>query len=777
MRLLHVRLDRARRLATLVACAGVLAAGSPAVRPAAAQATPAPGATRDSIRRFTVDAALDVSSYGAAGLSPDGRWLAATSSSRRDALGADFSREGDPTYVRPGASRVWVVDTRSGAARAVFPDRRNVRSLVWSPDGRRLAMLVLRGETFEPVIWDRERGTASTVPAPAGRYVAETGDVQWTANGTGLLLTLRTVAWRDSARAQFRRQTTGPVTVQSSSEPFLAWDELRRRGNVRTLARYDLATRRWRDLIPESAWASYTMADDESALSYAVDITKKTDYDVIFGSETRLLTRTLGGADTAARVLLPTLRSTTLVWSPDGTRYAYSRDGRVWVASVRDTAARQIAGPAAGARGDTATADTTAGERARRAKERFAVSRFSPAGDALLLSNSEGLWLADPATGSKEMFVTTPDSTSQAPRTTVAAWSEDGQTIYLATASRTRWERGLARYDRRTRQTTQLVRDARTYSNVRLSKDGGTMVLNIAEGNRPADVYAADADFGNVRRLTDANPTLRATRLGKTELLSYLDADGKTRYAVVYYPADYEAGKRYPTVFNPYEEFFDDSFDATANVLTANDYLVVKPSVGFDIGYPGEAWVKGVTSAANKLIEMGVADSARLGVHGTSYGGYATNLLITQTRRFKAAINISGKVDMISFYTDSPRLGVRNVHAAEKSQDRIGATLWQQPQKYVQHSAVMFADRIETPLLLITGGEDHNVPALNTREMYYALRRLGKEVTWVNYVNGGHGTPTTNAAEFTDYHRRILAWYDRYLKGASPKKEVSAGGR
>ena len=50
-------------------------------------------------------------------------------------------------------------------------------------------------------------------------------------------------------------------------------------------------------------------------------------------------------------------------------------------------------------------------------------------------------------------------------------------------------------------------------------------------------------------------------------------------------------------------------------------------------------------------------------MHGTSYGGYATNLLITQTNRFKAAINISGKVDIISFYTDSPRLGVRNVFA------------------------------------------------------------------------------------------------------------------
>ncbi|HEV8234045.1 MAG TPA: prolyl oligopeptidase family serine peptidase, partial [Gemmatimonadaceae bacterium] len=173
--------------------------------------------------------------------------------------------------------------------------------------------------------------------------------------------------------------------------------------------------------------------------------------------------------------------------------------------------------------------------------------------------------------------------------------------------------------------------------------------------------------------------------------------------------------------------------------------------------------------AANKLIETGVADSARLGVHGTSYGGYATNLLITQTNRFKAAINISGKVDVISFYTDSPRLGVRNVHAAEKSQDRLGATLWQQPQKYVQQSAIMFADRIQTPLMLITGAQDSNVPAENTREMYYALRRLGKDVVWVNYMNGGHGGGNATADDVLDMQRRMLAWYDAKLKRPPPK--------
>jgi dipeptidyl aminopeptidase/acylaminoacyl peptidase len=292
-------------------------------------------------------------------------------------------------------------------------------------------------------------------------------------------------------------------------------------------------------------------------------------------------------------------------------------------------------------------------------------------------------------------------------------------------------------------------------------------VLSIADGNRVADLYVTDATLSAPRRVIDANPQLARKPLPNTELISYLDADGRNQYGVLYYPVAYNKGTRYPTVFLIYETYFDDTWDVVANLLAARGFAVVKPSVSFEIGYPGEAWLKGVTAAANAVIQMGVADSARLGVQGQSYGGYATNLLITQTNRFKAAINVSGKVDIISFYTDSPRLGVRNIHAAEKSQDRIGATLWQQPQKYIEHSAVMFADRIKTPLLLLTGGMDHNVPAINTREMYYALRRLGKPVVWVNYTNGGHGVPSTTELEFTDFYQRMFDWYAKYLM---PKK-------
>jgi dipeptidyl aminopeptidase/acylaminoacyl peptidase len=371
------------------------------------------------------------------------------------------------------------------------------------------------------------------------------------------------------------------------------------------------------------------------------------------------------------------------------------------------------------------------------------------------------MWLIELANGARKMIAPITDTIS-GPRVTVAAWTEDGQTLYLSRASRTSWDRALIKVDRASGNADTLVKDGRIYGAPRLSKDGSRMALTIAASGLPADLWMAGARFDGAKRIMASNPQLAGRAMPRTELVKYLDADGRPQFGVLTLPPG--ARTNLPTVFSVYEDFFDDTFDASTMYLASNGYAVMKPSVTFDIGYPGEAWLKGVTASANKLIELGITDSAKLGVHGTSYGGYATNLLITQTNRFKAAINISGKVDMISFYTDSPRLGVRNVNAAERTQDRIGATMWEQPQKYVQHSAVMFADRIRTPLLLMTGGEDHNVPALNTREMYFALRRLGRTVEWVNYVNGGHGIPMTNAAEFTDWHNRLLGWYDKYLK-------------
>ncbi len=721
--------------------------------------------------QFTAEDMLDIQSVQVADLTADGRWLVATTSVRRDGFGVDFRRDGDATYLRPASLRLWVIDTRSGERRAVFPDKRNIRNPRWSPDGSRLSYLQISNDAIEAVIWDRASGKFTTIKTPVGKYVAENSDLRWSGDGAKVIYSVRTTAWRATAKDMFAKMTTGPIAVQNSKDPFLSWDAIRRLSAQQSVASYDLKSGQTTELLPEAKLSNFSVAEDGTVATYNEDITKKTDYDVIFGTENQLMSRRLDCAAQTAdctkpRTLMASTRQTQIQWANDGKRYAYSKEGRVFLATVGDTGSKLIAGAPLNAKVDPA--DTSKESRDKRAKERFSVSRYSPVGDALVLSNNEGLWLFDVAANAKELIVAT-DSNPATPRVQLSVWSEDGKALYFTSASRQKWERGILRYDRSAKRLATLVKDARTYSGLRLSKDGSTLVLNIGSGNRPNDVYVADPELKNPRLLVESNAQLKDKPLAKTDLITYLDADGHKQFGVVYLPADYTPGKTYPTIFNPYEDFFDDTFDAQANMFTSAGYVIVKPSVDFDIGYPGEAWIKGVTAAANKLIENGIADSTRLGVHGTSYGGYATNLLVTQTNRFRAAINISGKVDIISFYTDSPRLGVRNIHAAEKSQDRLGATLWQQPQKYVQHSAIMFADRIKTPLMLMTGAQDSNVPADNTREMYYALRRLEKECIWVNYIDGGHGAGNATVSDFLDMQRRMLEFYDAKLKRPGDK--------
>lgn len=716
---------------------------------------------------------LDINTVAVQDLSADGRWLAITVAQRRDNLGIDGSRDNDPTYVRGAPVRLLVVDTRSLAQRAVFPTKRPIRSALWSPDAAKLAMLVIENEALQVLVWDRATGATMSPKMPSGSYVAENSELRWSEDGKSLAFAARAESWKPRAKARFAELTRGPVTVLDGTEDFLEWDAMNRMNAERSIVSWTLASNAVQVVRGTGLIGPWTLAKDGSAVTWQDDITKKTDYDIIGGREWRLLTQAVGASGTP-RTVFPTIKGVTLSWADDGVHFATGRDGRVFLGSILDTASQQILGPPMPVRGAAAPAaatplDTSAAARAQRAKERFTIVRWSPATDAILAQNGEGLWLVNLPSGDKELIVSASDSNATMPRRQLATWSQDGRYLYFTESSRQKWDRAVFRFDRKSGQTTELARGAKFFNGLRLSKDGSTAVLSVGDGNRVADVYVADASLGGMRRVMEGNPQLAQTPLPKTELIKYLDADGKSRYGVVHLPVGYQQGVRYPTVMLIYEDFFDDTWDAVANLLAAKGYAVVKPSVGFEIGYPEEAWQKGVLAAANEVIRMGIADSARLGVHGTSYGGYATNLLITYTDRFKAAINMSGKVDIISFYTDSPRLGVRNIHAAEKSQDRIGATLWQAPQKYVEHSAIMFADRIKTPLLLMTGGEDHNVPAINTREMYYALRRLGKPVVWANYVNGGHGVPNTTEAEFIDYHQRVLDWYAKYLK-EPPKK-------
>lgn len=719
-----------------------------------------PAAQTESV--FTAEDILKVATVSVLDLTEDGARVAVAIRKLEDNATTDHRRFGDPTYVAPALVDLVVFDTRSGASDRVFRQLTNVRQVAWSRDGAKLAILTtVESVEHLPVttawVWDAARRSLAEVPAKTGYAIAATSELAWSTDASRLIIALRNPADDRTARASFLKLIEGPVVVHSSKDGFLDWDALRRADRARSLAELDPRTGDTRVLLAATKLTDYRISRDGTAIAFREDATKKTDYDVIFGTHNDL--KLLRNGKTTLLVDAQTLKTTNPQWSDDGVMFAYAEKGQVFVQGVNDEKPRALtAKPPASAGGSPPS--TGSEEEA----ESFSVGPFSRDATRIVLTSKKGWYVASVADGARERVLTLDEKNEENnPRVSVLGWTPDGAALLVNYGERSRWDRGLMRLDIQTRQMTTLVRGPDLYQNVRLSRDGSTVVYSLSDGDHPAALYVADASFRAPRKLTNLNPWIANKSLPKSELVSYRDADGKILYGVLRYPVNYQRGQKYPTVFEIYETFFDNGFNGRAAFLANHGYAVFHPSVNLVVGRPGESWAKGVTAAANRLIDMGIADPDRLGVHGTSYGGYATVLLLTETDRFKAAINISGKVNMVSFYTDSPRLGVRNTHAPEKSQDRIGGTLWEYPERYLEHSAIMRADRIKTPLLNITGDQDPNVPASQSREIYFALRRLGREVEWVRYANGGH-RPPNSVSESIDFEQRILAWYDKYLK-------------
>jgi len=740
---------------------------------------------------FTVADSLRLKSFSPQSMTDDGRYLAGSLGIRLDRLGTDHKRYRDPTYISPRLAEFVILDTETKEMTSIFKDKVQARSLTWSPDGKTLAFFLLQGDRYLLHTFDRIQKNLKKISLKSQKSIASNSFLTWSRDGTRILLALRDDTWEKKSQAMFTEATVGPIVVYDSREPFLKWDKIRDQASLLIPVAVNLADSSVNELLPEDRYEYVRLAEDDSFITYVVTYPLKTEYGQNYyrqgGREYTLFRLDLKPAAKPLPLIKKSKKRLNLSWNEENTLFAWSDEGDIFLQSVNETKPLNMTK-------DKVTLEE-AGETEKKTEEnrneegksedkdkskkkvRFTLMRFSPDGSQLLARTKKGYWLIDHASEELEMVYTFPEEEDEeSPRgaarpASVVSWSPDGRFIYMTYSAKDRWERGFTRYDLKDRRMSDLVKDSNLYRRLQMSKDGERFFYSFSNGDLPNDLYMTDKDFKSQTRLTELNPWVQDRKLTKSELIKYLDVDGKELYGILYYPIDYQPGKKYPLVCEIYERFFDNGFHSNMNIITNQGWFGLRPSVDLVEGYPGEAWVKGVTSVLNKLIEKGMVDPKKIGIHGTSYGGYATSLLITQTNRFAAAVNISGKVNIISFLGDSPRIGHRNYGAAEAGQDRLGKTLWEAPLKYINHSAVMFADRIETPHLLITGEGDWNVPAMNTRELYYALRRLGKTCVWVNYWHDGHGMgAAADEATYQDKWERVLDWYKTYFAKADEDK-------
>jgi dipeptidyl aminopeptidase/acylaminoacyl peptidase len=288
----------------------------------------------------------------------------------------------------------------------------------------------------------------------------------------------------------------------------------------------------------------------------------------------------------------------------------------------------------------------------------------------------------------------------------------------------------------------------------------------------PPDIWIAKPGFQDRRRLTRINPQLDRYVFGESRLVRWLGTDGQPLSGALYLPAGYQAGKQYPLIVGVYGgstpstrvHRFGSLGASLENqqLYATRGYAMLLPDMPLRLGTPMQDIAGTVLPGINRVIELGIADPARVGVIGGSYGGYSALALLVQSHRFAAAVAVASPANLFSYYAQLPREGEPNVSWLETGQGRMGGDPWELRSRYVENSPFFYLDRIKTPVLLVHGTADVAVPVMESDAVYVALWRLGKEVEYARYVGEGHGG--WSRINSLDYVQRTLAWFERYLK-------------
>ncbi len=297
------------------------------------------------------------------------------------------------------------------------------------------------------------------------------------------------------------------------------------------------------------------------------------------------------------------------------------------------------------------------------------------------------------------------------------------------------------------------------------------------------DYFVAGADLKNAKQVTETNPFQSQYAWGHSALIDYQSPKGERLQGALFYPANYQPGKQYPMLVHIYEResnylhrYFPVSERSPYSeaVWSAAGYFVLMPDIVFRARDPGLSVVECVTAATKKVLESGMVDPKRIGIVGHSWGGFGSVFTMTQTDMFAAAVAGGPLTDLVSsageIYWNT---GVPETSHAEVSQERLEVPLWEDPQAYQRNSAVFSVNRMKGALMLCVGDKDGASDWHQDIEFYNLARRAGKDVVMLVYPGENHSL--AEKANQIDYHRRILAWFDHYLKGDEAQPWIMKG--
>ncbi|HET7037723.1 MAG TPA: S9 family peptidase [Thermomicrobiaceae bacterium] len=605
-------------------------------------------------------------------------------------------------------SQVWLVATAGGEPRQISDGERD-GSPRWSPDAQTLAYVRRADQGQHILLRPLDGGDARAIGEELRGGI---GSLSWSPDGRFLAFTSRDVPAGDRDKLP---QVTRRLRYLHNGGGYVG------DGNWRVWV-LDVQTGEAAP-ISDPDWHHFQPAWSPDSERLALVSTRRPDWDLEWvwdiyscrrdGSDLRQLTGSQGVAIAPA-------------WSPDGGRIAYLDNRAPWTGTTVDYHLWTIA------------ADGGEPVEVSAALDRGAVTSMLP-GD-------------------------TPP-----PR-----WSPDGRTLFWLAR-----EAGFAQIMRVGADggpVRAIVGGEGSATHPTIANDG-RLAYTWSDWRTPPEVWVCGPDGEDARRLTEhTRPLLSELALGEPRTFSMTAPDGLTVESWLWLPPGAsESDGPFPTLLQLHggpHGAVGPAFATQTQLLASHGYAVVGVNFRGSGGY-GQAFADVILAdwgtrefadamaAIDDLIARGVADPERLGVYGGSYGGFMTNVVVTHTARFKAAVTMAtiASLETLSYLID---------HWESIATDN-GGYAFTRHDYYRAHSPLTDVERITTPLLILHGASDHTCAVAEADMLFAALRQQRKEVELVRYPGEAHGfsragRPSTRV----DAHRRLLAWFRAHIPADAP---------
>jgi len=299
------------------------------------------------------------------------------------------------------------------------------------------------------------------------------------------------------------------------------------------------------------------------------------------------------------------------------------------------------------------------------------------------------------------------------------------------------------------------------------------------------DVYVSDSEFKELQRISDANPQSEDYYWGSPRLVHWTSYSGDKLDGILVVPENFDPSEKYPMLVYFYEKSSDRLYrhvsprPSRSTIswpwCASNGYVVFVPDINYRDGHPGQSAYDAIVSGTLSMCEQfDFIDRDHMGLQGQSWGGYQVAWLVTRTNLYKAAMAGAPVSNMTSAYGGIRwETGLSRMFQYEESQSRIGGTLWDKTDLYLENSPIFAVPDIQTPLLIMHNDNDGSVPWYQGIELFVALRRLDKPAWMLVYNNEEHNLKKW--PNRVDLSIRMMQFFDHYLKDAPAPAWMSEG--